>query len=295
MISPDVGAAELMDTVAAAFPDLGGRPFHILGAGWDSVALEVDGRLVFKFPRHEAARAALIREASLLAEIRPRVTLAVPDIELVQSPRLFSRHQKIPGEHLFSEHYLRMNRARRADLARTLAQFLAETHALDPALMETAGGRPIKPWLEPEAILAGLETLPPDSPRDWALRTFEAWQALPPDPYGLIYGHFDGHGWNMAFDHARVRLNGIYDFADSGFGPLHQDFIYSSWISFHLTDRIVDAYEDLTGRSLDRRRITLTAIVLRITEFVELSRAHGTPELGRIVELANLAAEFPTL
>ena len=45
--------------------------------------------------------------------------------------------------------------------------------------------------------------------------------AMPPDPLGTVYGFFDGHGWNMAFDHARGRLNGIFDFGDSGFGPLH--------------------------------------------------------------------------
>lgn len=292
MISPDVGAADLMDTVAAAFPDLGGRPFHILGAGWDSVALEIDGRLVFKFPHHEAARAALIREASLLAEIRPRVTLAVPDIDLVQSPRLFSRHQKIPGEHLFSEHYLRMNRARRADLAGTLAQFLAETHALDPALMETAGATPIKPWLRPDEILTGLETLLSGSLRDWALKAFNAWQSLPPDPYGLIYGHFDGHGWNMAFDHARGRLNGIYDFADSGFGPLHQDFIYSSWISPDLTSRIIDAYEATTGRPIDRSRVRLLFIASQLSELVEFAQGRGL-DVGRLADLASLAEAFP--
>ena len=85
-------------------------------------------------------------------------------------------------------------------------------------------------------------------------------------PYGTTYGFFDVHGWNFAFNHANHRLNGIYDFADSGFGPLHQEFIYSNWIAPDLTARIVAEYETLTGRALDLPRIELLSGVLRLSE-----------------------------
>src|SRR3546814_17924439 len=85
----------------------------------------------------------------------------------------------------------------------------------------------------------------------YADRTVSAWRDLPPDPYGTTYGFFDGHGWNMAFDHVSNRLNGVYDFADSGFGALHQEFIYSNWISPDLTARTIAEYEAL--RSEERR------------------------------------------
>lgn len=73
----------------------------------------------------------------------------------------------------------------------------------------------------------------------------------------------------MAFDHANNRLNGIYDFADSGFGDLHQDFVYSNWIASDLTARIIRRYEALTGRNLDRSRIHLLSGVLRLSELAE--------------------------
>src|SRR5690606_2345867 len=89
---------------------------------------------------------------------------------------------------------------------------------------------------------------------------------LDPDPYGTIYGFFDGHGWNMAFDHAAGRLNGVYDFADSGLGPLHQDFLYSNLISADLTARIITAYERETGRHIDRDRVDLLTGTHRLWE-----------------------------
>ena len=98
---------------------------------------------------------------------------------------------------------------------------------------------------------------------------------LPPDPFGTIYGHFDGHGWNMAFDHATGTLNGIYDFADSGFGDLSQEFIYSDLIAPDLTDRIVARYAHHSGRHIDPERVHLLATVHRLTELAE---AIGDPQ-----------------
>ena len=52
---------------------------------------------------------------------------------------------------------------------------------------------------------------------------------------------------NMAFDHERGVLNGVYDFADAGLGSRARDLNYSSFISADLTDRLVAAYEHATG------------------------------------------------
>jgi hypothetical protein len=73
----------------------------------------------------------------------------------------------------------------------------------------------------------------------------------------------------MAFDHTTNRLNGVYDFADSGFGPLHQEFIYTNPIARDLTARIVAEYEALTGLALDPQRIHLLSGVLRLSELAE--------------------------
>ncbi|HLT02989.1 MAG TPA: aminoglycoside phosphotransferase family protein, partial [Geminicoccaceae bacterium] len=172
----------------------------------------------------------------------------------------------LAGEHLLTRHYVRLPTAARQRLAAEMALFYAELHRLDASTMAAAGAAPIEPWLQPENILPRVWPLLPSGLRRFAERTIAAWQQLPPDPYGTTYGFFDGHGWNMAFDHKRQRLNGVYDFADSGFGPLHQEFIYSNWIARDLTERIVAEYEALSGLALDRRRIELLSGVLRLSE-----------------------------
>src|SRR5690606_3375785 len=150
---------------------------------WDCVAVDVDDRLIFKFPRHEAAERALVTEASLLAVIRPAVTMPVPDLTLHPGPPPFSRHAKLKGEHLLTRHYERLPEDSRRRLAAEMALFFAELHALDAGAMEEAGAGPIRAWLPPDDILRRVWPVLPSDLRAYAERTVAAWQRLPPDPY----------------------------------------------------------------------------------------------------------------
>ncbi|HLZ82466.1 MAG TPA: phosphotransferase [Caulobacteraceae bacterium] len=268
----------LRAVIVKVFPDLAASVFTPQVRGWDSVAIDVDDALIFKLPRHEAGRAGLVREAALLAVIHPAITLPTPNMTLHDGPPLFSRHDKVRGGYLEPPLYAALGEVARDRLAQDLALFYAQLHALPAAALEAAGAGPIKPWLEPDEILRRAWPVLTDPLHKYAERTIAAWRTWPPDPHGLTYGFFDGHGWNMAFDPAAQRLNGVYDFGDSGFGQLQQEFIYSNMISPDLTARIIGRYETLTGRLLDRERIALLFEVLRLSELAEhAGDAHWGP------------------
>lgn len=247
--------------------------------------MDVDDRLIFKFPRSPAAEQALYREVAVLAVVRPFVSMPVPDIALHDGPPMFSLHEKLPGERLLSAHYDALPDHARRRLGGELGRFYAELHRLDVERMSALDAGPIAPWRTPDCVRAKAIPALPHELRARAEGLVDAFEALPPDPYGATYGFFDGHGWNMAFDHARGQLNGIYDFADSGIGPVHQDFIYSSFVSPDLTARIVDAYEALTGRAFDRQRIHVLTGYHRLSELAELANdPHRSPTMIRNVE-----------
>jgi hypothetical protein len=281
---------EMRAAIVGAFPEHESATFKLLTQGWDCVAVEVDDRLIFKFPRHEEARRRLIVEASVLGIVRPAVTLPVPHLTLHgRPPTRFSRHDKIAGEHLLTAEYERLPERDRQRLACDLALFYAELHRLPANDLASAGATPIKAWLPPDDILRRTWPVLSEELRAYAERTIVAWQNLPADPHGTIYGFFDGHGWNMAFDHARRRLNGLYDFGDSGFASLHQEFIYSNLIAPNLTARIVTEYETLTGRALDRARVTLLNNVWRLSELAELAQdpVHAAAALEAVAACAR--------
>jgi hypothetical protein len=275
--------------IVAAFPEHANSRLTLLAFGWDCLAVDADDRLIFKFPRHAAAERSLLREARLLAIVRPAVTMPVPDLTLVPGPPLFSRHVKLKGEHLLAGQYDALPGPARQRMAAELALFYAELHRLPAEPMEAAGAGPVKPWLPPAEILRRAWPLLPEELRAYADRTVAGWQDLGDDPHGTIYGFFDGHGLNMAFDHAAQRLNGMYDFGDSGFASMHQEFIYSNWTAPDLTARIVAGYEALTGRQLDRARIELLSGVIRLSELAEV--ADDTDQVaGKVRTVADWAA-----
>ncbi len=282
--------AKFRAIICGNFPELAGSRFTLLTQGFDSIAVDVDGQLIFKFPRHAEAEARLRMEAAILDTLRPVLTMRIPQMTLHAGPPLFSVHAKLKGEHLLAADYPQLREESRQNLAAEMARFFAELHALDPRAMEAAGARQIGTWLPPQEILREAWPLLPPELRSYAERTIAEYERLPPDPLGTVYGFFDGHGWNMAFDHERQRLNGIYDFGDSGFGPLHREFIQPSWISRDLTQRIVDEYERLTERRIDRLRVDLLTGVLRLSELGGFAK-----EPERIPEAVRAIAEWAVL
>ena len=264
-----VALAPLQAVIAAEFPEHAGSACRMLAEGWDSVAIEVDRRLIVKFPRHEAGAKRLRNEAALLTVIRPALTLPVPRATLHEGPPLFSWYPRIAGEHLLPQQFHRLSAGAKERLAVDLARLHAELHGIPSDLVRAAGAGSISAWPKPETVLRRAWPVLPAGLRGFAEQTIAEWQALGPDPHGQIFGYFDGHGWNMAFDHDGERLNGVYDFGDAGFGPLHQDFIYSSLVAAELTALVVDAYEAQTGRVLDRRRIEVLCGALRLVELAE--------------------------
>lgn len=277
--------AELISVIVDRFPQLGGSRFTLLSAGWDSVAVDVDDRLIFKFPRHADGEAGLRHEARILALVRARVGMTVPSLELIEEPRLFSWHEKIPGEHLLASQYDLLDVAARDDLAARLGLFYAELHAIKLDQTRAAGAEALDVWPDAEEILRRAWPVLPEHLRPFSEKVMKQWAGLEPDPYGKRFGFFDGHGWNMAFDHERKRLNGVYDFGDSGIGALHREFIYSSLVSADLTERIIAAYERHAGRPIDRERVAVLTGTHRLWELAgEAHLPDNVPGLVRSLE-----------
>ncbi len=265
------GTETFRSIITNRFPELAPYQFELATAGWDSVAVDVDDRLIFKFPRHAVAETALQREARLLAIIRPRISMPVPDLRIEPGPPLFSVHEKLKGVHLITADYDRLPLGARQELGERLGRFYAELHRLDQATMQAAGAGLVAQWQPVSAMRERALPMLAGDIRQKAAAAIDAFEQLPPDPYGKTYGFFDGHGWNMAFDHASQRLTGMYDFADSGFAPVHQEFIYARFVSPDLTERIIASYEVLTGRAIDRRRVDILTAVHRLSELAELA------------------------
>jgi aminoglycoside phosphotransferase (APT) family kinase protein len=258
------------EAICAVRPDLADLPMTLHTAGWDSDAVEMDG-VIFKFPKRPEAIPRLRKEARILALVRPRVPLAVPDMRLHEAPMLFSEHAMIPGQMIETPQYEVLNEVERNAMAATLAAFYAALHAIPVVEAAAAGAEPNPGWPPASEIMKLVEEKVPSALHGWASRALAAYEAIPQSETTFCY--YDGHGWNMAFDHRRGVLNGVYDFADAGLGPRAKDLCYTSFISADLTGRLVDAYERVTGLTIDRREVALYTAVQRLAELAAEAKA----------------------
>lgn len=258
-------AAEYVAAILAVRPDLAGQPMTIHTHSWDSDAVEA-GDTMFKFPKRDEAVPRLRREARFLALIHPRVRLAVPKMILHEEPRLFSEHRTIPGTRLDAE-YETLSEAQREAMSAALARFYADLHAIPIAEAIAAGAEDKPDWPTFEVVHPILARRLPLDMKDYVERSFAAYAALPAED--TVFGYFDGHGWNMAFDHGRGVLNGVYDFADAALGPRSREFTYSNLTSGDLTLRIVSAYNELTGHRIEPRTVAIRTAVQTLSELAE--------------------------
>lgn len=265
---PAAEIARFRALVIGTLPQFAGGTFTTLTGGWDSVALECDD-WIFKFARHAEAEARLRREVALLAFLKPRITMQLPQMVLHEGPVPFSQHLKIPGASLERAQYLELDEGRRDALATRMAQLYAELHVLPLNRLQAIGAVGVDPWMSPDEIVAGASPKLPRGYKGFLQRTVAAYWKLSIEGDELIYGYFDGHGWNMAFDHQTGLLNGVFDFADSGFGSRHRDLSYSNWIAADLTLRIIERYEELARVKVKRELVMLYSSALRLAELAE--------------------------
>ena len=279
--APEKVPAEFRHFLVSAFPEFANSRLTVAGRGWHSLAVEIDGRIIAKFPSGAEAEEALRREARLLEAVRPRVRMPVPAMVLHEGPPLFSLHEKLPGRRLERSDYLQLEGPARDRLVRDLAGFFADLHAIPVETMRAAGAERAEWWdTQPQTLEPVWAALPADV-RGQAFAAVEDYRSLRFAPEHDVYGHFDAHGWNMAFDRARSRLGGIFDFADSGFGPPEREFVQLSLTHPELARLAIDAYEEIARREIDRRRVFLLAAAQRLSEFA------GALETGEGLELVR--------
>jgi len=266
-MSEDMGAllALYRAAVIATLPQFAGAQFALLKDGRDATTLLADG-WILRLPRTDLSAERLAREATLLGYLRPRITMALPQMSVEAGALPFTRHSRIDGVALTPELYAQLDTGRRNAIALRLAQFYAELHALPLPRMRGVGAVGAEPWMSPTAVLNGA--LPRLSRRHhpYVRQTVRAYRKLGIAGDELVFGYFGGHGLNMAIDDKTGLLNGVFDFADAGFGSRHRDLSYSNAVSSDLTLRILERYEALTGRKVDRPLVMLYSSVWRLAE-----------------------------
>lgn len=281
MPAADAGdVARYRGLIVAALPHLAGARFEMLGRSTALAALGCDDT-VFRLPRTLAAAEALRREAALLDYLRPRVTMPLPQLQIIDGTPPFSLHRKIEGMPLTPQFYRDLDIGRRKAIALRLAGFLAELHALPLPRLTAIGAIPAPPWPGPDAILSGALPLLPKKAHAFARRMLKSYRGLSIAGDELIFGQFGTDGSNIVLDARTGLMSGIHGFSGAGFGARHRDLSYPARVDLDLLLRVLDAYEEVSGVRPDRALALLYASVDRLAR---IAGASDAPEREAILD-----------
>jgi aminoglycoside phosphotransferase (APT) family kinase protein len=172
---------------------------------------------VVRVPRHDAARAALEREARLLPVLGahgvPFLPLEVAAVRGAGGAVVAVAHRYIAGEALTRTRLAAIRGSARGGLARDIARFLGALHAVPPEAARAAGVREPAPWADVYAPLID-EVRPHLGPATLAglarlARRFERDADRQRRARRLVHG--DIAGAHLLVDHAGA-LAGVIDF-----------------------------------------------------------------------------------
>lgn len=216
------------------FPELTPvRPAY-LGAGMDSVAFEVNGNWVFRFPMRSAVERQLLVERALLPALTPLLPLAIPQFEFhgqpdSDFPRHFEGYAKLSGVPA-----VKCER-RTIDfdaIARQLGEFLTALHRFpvsDAQQLGTETSRIEDHFDEVRASALGLlpvvRRVASGDLIDHVQRYLESLRALAAAPWPLVLTHHDLHAEHVLLSETGNQVTGVIDWGDVSIADPTVDFV----------------------------------------------------------------------
>jgi aminoglycoside 2''-phosphotransferase len=225
-------ATDYQQIIAACVPELAGQRCHAVAQGWDSVAVEVGGRLIFRFPKRRDVEPQYRMEARLLPKLAGALPLPIPDAAFfwpgsTAYQGVFIGHHLIDGAQLTAAH---LTPARADGIARQLGQFLSALHRF-PNEQATRLGVPDgdqASWRRHyrEQYAQIQHHILPRLPSAAQARVTREWQAFLHDEtrFQVALIHRDLASEHILYDSARGTIGGIIDWGDATIGDPAIDF-----------------------------------------------------------------------
>jgi aminoglycoside phosphotransferase (APT) family kinase protein len=294
-LSPDSVAAILR----AQFPGLRADSVAWLGEGMDSVAFDVDGAWVFRFPKRQDVEQQLLLEFEVLPTVAAASPVPVPDYRFIGQPsdlfpRAFGGYARLPG---VPGNVVTVDAEGYRQLALQVGGFLSALHAFPLRLLP--GRLPVQPIADVlrelgDAAIGELGSLdrviPGGTPRRW--RTwFEQIPAAESPPAANVLVHGDLAAEHILLDPAERTVTGVIDWSEIALSGAALDLaaLYH-WGGDELADAALNHYEQpvTTAMLQQARYIAACRAVLDVAFGLETGRAEYITGALRLLHDAKL-------
>jgi aminoglycoside phosphotransferase len=294
---PGPGAFDMDALVAIArrsLPALKGRHVEPAARGCENRVLLVDDQWIIRF-RRSVDVPAMRTETALLRALEGRTQLPIPRIEVAvfDGPAPFVAYPVLRGEPLPRE----LSASQRDAIAAHLGGFAADMHAAMPWQDALQTGVPLGTVPSAEIMERGMELLADERSRRIAAAALAICAEASEDLGTRMLLHNDLHKFNVAWDAAAGRVNGVFDFGDAVVGDYHREFAPMWQMDISLARRMVDAYVRRTGRAVDLRRVVAHTMLRNVYDLAEFGTdpAQQSKQPLLLERVAAMAHEQPSL
>lgn len=251
------------------FPELSIKSIKLHADGWDNIAAEVNSEYIFKFPRDRGSRLDL--EVKVLAYMKNKVSLPIPEILFVGKKQECIGYRKLAGEKLTRELLNTLNPEEKRRLVNDIAKFLYKFHS--SFALEDAK----KMGIEEEDHFSYLNLIKKNISKrikDKKLIKFikdslEEYAAIRKKGEEIRVLYNDLHEDNMAFDVGERKLNGIFDFGDVMIEDVHREFNYLYRLDPVFMKEVICGYEKISDLKIDIERVITYAKINELSDLAE--------------------------
>jgi aminoglycoside phosphotransferase len=239
----------------------------------ESVVAEVNGDYIVKLPKPHRGVNGVIAEQKITDFLSNKVHLPIPSISVHAEPVVLARYRKLLGETFDKNRYAQLVDDNKEALAVQLARFIADLHAIPLSVVDVSKLALAPSWeLKPDLIEEQLSTSDDDVIKALLPEVLRNQRALEVPKSNVVFGHFDLHGGNLVFDKEHANVTGVIDFGNCKLGDLHQDLSTMNLSSPDLAIRIIDQYEQISDRKVNRLLIQHYTTVFYLNLLAGLKR-----------------------
>ncbi len=270
-----------------AFPGLGViTPLRVLGAGFNSTAIETTEGLVFRIGKNDVAAQGYVKEAQLLPILAGYLPVPIPDPQwhVLASPDFpfgVIGYRKLPGSPLSRES---LKPANQTQLAAALANFLRALHSfpIERASGLSRIGMKYYSALR-DKVLPPLRSALTDSQYQIVANWWETFLADEEmQNYHPVLQHGDLWYENILVDEPARTITGILDFEAMAIGDAAADFASLLYLGEPFVAQVLQFYAEAAG-SLDEN------FVHRLNRWWQLRDFGGIAFSVRYDDAAELA------
>jgi len=267
------------EILAQCLPELRLQSLKPITSGWDSYVLEVNGELIFRFPRRPEVEAGLEKEIRLLPELSRALSLPIPRFELIGRrsdgcPQPFVGYHKLPGVALAVD---RLRPEEAVQVARQLGRFLGELqrfprpHAVRLGVADASAAQ----WRqEYQALYAEVQRRAfPLLDTPLQARVTALWEDYLRQPqhfrFRAVLLHRDLAAEHILYDPERGALSGVIDWEDASIGDPAFDLTGLLAFGTGFLQQVLAAYQG----EVDETFLQRASFYARISWFHEI--LHG--------------------